>query len=124
VRSKSFPYDRAHEPPAPVVPVLLTSPLGAGGVVLPALIDTGADCTLMPTRVARQLKLPMIGRIRVKGVTGNPRAVAVYAARLQLAGFTVLARIAALGSETILGRDLLNRWRITLDGPRLTALLR
>jgi hypothetical protein len=50
--------------------------------------------------------------------------VNVHAARVQLSVFSVLARIGAFGNEMIVGRDLLNRWRVALDGPRAVITFR
>ena len=121
---KRFAYDRTLRPPAPVVPVWIASPLREDGVALNALLDTGADCSLIPARIARQLRLPLVGRIRVAGVTGHAREVNVHAARVELSAFSVLAPLAAFGNEMIVGRDLLNRWRVALDGPRTITTFR
>ncbi len=93
-------------------------------LVVPALLDSGADCTLVPEAVARALRLPAVDEITITGVAGGERRVSVHAARLGFAGGSVLARVAALGKEAILGRDLLNQVLLRLDGPRLTLDLR
>ncbi len=124
MRSSSFPYDRSLRPPAPSVALRVASPLRSDGVMLRALLDTGADCTLIPLRVAQRLRLPRVGRIRITGVTGDEKSASLHAARLQVAGVTSLTRIAALGDETIIGRDLLNQWRVALDGPKGVTTLR
>jgi predicted aspartyl protease len=116
-------YDRRYEPPAPVIPLLIASPLGGESLVLPALLDTGADCTLVPRAVARALHLPEIDEIAITGVGGGERRATVHAARLEFGGGSVLTRVAALGTESILGRDLLNRVVLRLDGPRLALSL-
>lgn len=107
-----------------MIPVLISSPLGGGALVLPALLDTGADCSLVPRAVARTLELPEIDEVTITGVGGGERRVTVHAARLEFAGGSVLARVAAVGAESILGRDLLNEVVLRLDGPRLAVSLR
>jgi predicted aspartyl protease len=120
----TFHYDRAYDPPAPVVPIRVTAPGTERAALLPGLVDTGADCTVIPERVARDLGLPRIDRIEITGVTGSPRRVAVHAAHLQLMGIEIFFRVVALEGETILGRDLLSRVRIELDGPHGLVHLR
>lgn len=120
----TFRYDEALEPPGPAVPIRLTQPGATGhGVLLQALVDSGADCTLVPRAAARALRLPPIDEIWIEGVCGEPRRAIVHAADVEFAGFHRLARVAAFGDEGILGRDLLSRVVAKLDGPRLTLSL-
>jgi predicted aspartyl protease len=114
-----FRYDESLDPAGPVLTVRVASPGDGGpGVLLPALVDTGADCTLVPPGMARALRLPAVGEIWIEGVVGNARRATVHAAALEFAGLRYLARVAAFGSEGVLGRDLLNRVLLRLDGPR------
>lgn len=88
--------------------------------LLAALVDTGADCTLVPHEVARALRLPAVDEIWIQGVSGEARRAIVYAARVEFARTACWARVVAFGREAILGRDLLNRTVTRLDGPRLS----
>ena len=113
-----IPYSADYEPPCPVLTLRLASPLGgAPGVGLVAVVDTGADMTLVPERVARVLGLPVVSHIRVVGVTGTAEGADVFAAAIELAGWDLLVEVVAFGEETIVGRDLLNRLVLRLDGP-------
>ncbi|HET7292770.1 MAG TPA: hypothetical protein VFM88_10115 [Vicinamibacteria bacterium] len=87
--------------------------------LLPALVDTGADCTLVPLTLARALELPVVDETMIEGIASEARPVAVCAARVEFAGGECLARVVAFGNEAVLGRDLLNRYVAHLDGPRL-----
>lgn len=86
--------------------------------MLRALVDTGADCTLVPREVALALQLPAVDEIWIEGVVGEARRAVVHAARVEFARVACLARVVAFGREAILGRDLLNRTVAQLDGPR------
>lgn len=117
--TERFAYAASLDPPAPMVPVRIASPVGDEAVMLPMLVDTGADCTLVPASIVRQLGLPQIDIIGVTGVGGAGKRAAVHAASVELAGLRVLARIVAFADEAILGRDILNQVVMTLDGPGL-----
>jgi len=117
--TERFAYDASLDPPAPVIPVRISSPVGDEAVMLPMLVDTGADCTLVPARIVRRLGLPRIDAIGVTGVGGATKRAMVHAASVELGGLRVLARIVAFADEAILGRDILNQAVVTLDGPGL-----
>jgi predicted aspartyl protease len=114
------PFDETFDPPAPVLPVRV------GGIddhdpaaMLRMLVDTGADCTLIPAQVARSLRLPVVDRMQIEGVAGIALAT-IHAARVHVGGIRVLARVAAYGDEALLGRDVLNKMLLDIDGPGLT----
>jgi predicted aspartyl protease len=117
--TERFAYDASLEPPAPVVPVRIGRPVGDEAVMLPMLVDTGADCTLVPAQIVHRLGLPRIDAIGVTGVGGATKRAMVHAASVELGGLRVLARIVAFADEAILGRDILNQAVVTLDGPGL-----
>jgi len=112
-------YDASLDPPAPVVPVRISGPTGEDAVLLPMLVDTGADCTLIPASIVRRLGLPRIDVIGVSGVGGGKVRATVHAASVELGGVRVVARIVAFADEAILGRDVLNQTVVRLDGPGL-----
>lgn len=114
-----FAYDTSLDPPAPVVPVRISGPVGEEAVMLPMLVDTGADCTLVPASITRRLGLPQIDVIGLTGVGGTRSRATVHAASVELGGFRSFARVVAFADEAILGRDVLNRVLVTLDGPGL-----
>ncbi len=119
-----FRYDHGLEPPAPLLPLRVAAPDVDVGAVLWALLDTGADCTIVPRTTPRALGLPAIDEVWIEGVAGVARRRTVYQARVEFAGIHSLAPVVALGDHAILGRDLLNRAFVRLDGPRLTFSLR
>ena len=116
-------YDDSYDPPAPVVPLRIADPDGAAGVLTTGLIDTGADCTVVSAVLAAALRLPKVDELEITGVGGGGGIVPVHAARVELAGAELVARVVAFGSEVIIGRDLLNRIVALLDGPKLKLRL-
>ncbi len=117
-----IPYDASYQPPAPVVPVGVSA-LGADAVMVPMLIDTGADVTLLPAELVRQLRLPRVDTIIVSGFGGTKLRSAVHAATLELGGVQIVARVVA-SDEARLGRDLLSTVVLELDGPRAALSVR
>ena len=109
-------YDAGFDPPAPVVPVLLSA-VGSDRVLTPMLLDTGADCTLVPERVARSLGLPRVGRSDVRGVTGASTSRDCHAALVRIGAWSRIVRVVPLEDEAILGRDVLRAMVVRLDGP-------
>jgi predicted aspartyl protease len=119
-----FRYDLTFDQPAPVVPLWVAAPGSRDGAVIPVILDSGADCTLVPQAVARALRLPAIDEIWIEGVGGTARRARVHAARVQLAQLRRLARVVGFGREAVLGRDLLNQLVARLDGPALELSFR
>lgn len=120
----SFPYDASTDPPAPVVPIRIASLADPTEVrVVSMLVDTGADCTCIPEVVARSLALPIVERASIAGIAGAVRRVALYEASIELATFRIVVPVVGLDDEAIVGRDVLRRIVLTLDGPRGRATL-
>ncbi len=114
------PFDAGYTPPAPVLPITLIGPDGDRTEVLNALADTGADVSLVPTAHLRQIAAPVAAEAMVRTPWGERHPVIVYLADILVTG-TLLPSVYVigddLGSEVILGRDVLNRLRLFIDGP-------
>lgn len=112
------PFDDTYDPPMPVLPVRVSGvDAGGPGILLHAVVDTGADCSVIPERTANMLRLPIVDMVSVQGFAGDGKPRPIYAARLRIADLNILARVVALGSEPLLGRDVLNRLVLHVDGP-------
>ncbi|MCB0084399.1 MAG: retroviral-like aspartic protease family protein [Caldilineaceae bacterium] len=94
---------------------------------LPALVDTGADATLVPARYLRNQQLNVLQLANIRSYWGEPRTVTIYLVSLtvggeHLPGNDVVAD--ETGDEIILGPNVLNRLILLLDGiQRQTDLL-
>ncbi|MCI0347556.1 MAG: retroviral-like aspartic protease family protein, partial [Chloroflexi bacterium] len=114
-----FAYDPAYVPPAPVLEIRLGVP-GEALVVgpLPALVDTGADATIVPAGLLRSLHAQVDDRRLLRTPWGDPVRVNVYLldvaiGDLRLPAVEVVAD--ERGDEVILGRNVLNKLMVTLD---------
>lgn len=119
-----FPYSASDDPPCPVLTFRLSAPSSPIGIGLVGIIDTGADLTLVPEQTARVLALPTTSVVRLAGVTGSEVSAPVCAAEVELAGWRFLTEVIVFGDEPILGRDLLHRFVLLLNGPRRHLELR
>lgn len=116
--SARFDYDGKRDPPAPVLPVRLATPDEEPSYSLIALVDSGADTTVIPLEVATRLRLPRVGEVAVRGVGGARQRATIYMVMVEVAGFRGPVEAIGLGQEGLIGRDLLNRWVVTLRGPQ------
>lgn len=119
-------YDwRSFDPPMPVLDVILSRPgHHATPATVEAIIDTGADSTLIPLDVLEQIAAPHIDQAYLRGITGIREPVDLYLVTVQIAGVTIGGiRAAALpgSGATILGRDVLNHLHLALVGIATTT---
>lgn len=115
-----YGYDGDRDPPAPVLPVTIRNPwIEADEVRGPALLDSGADVTVVPPSVVATLGALQAGEYTVEGVGRTTVGdVPAYFVEFELDGHREIVEVVALGDEVIAGRNWLNSLRITLDGPR------
>ena len=117
-------YDTSLLPPAPFLPVQLTSLVDhSESVTVQAKLDTGADLTAIPTTVIERLRLMPAGEIEVEDYDSRRATSRAYDVNLQVDQLNVngLLVIGFAEDHVLLGRDVLNRLRILLDGPALTT---
>ena len=110
-------------PPAPFVYVTLRNPVsGAEQRDVPAQLDTAADRTLLPDIFVQSLALPQIGSIVIGGVGGVTQSMPSYPVEMAIHSLPpqLIEVVASAGeSWVLLGRDVLNAYRLLLDGPQL-----
>ena len=117
----SHNYRMDFVPPLPGLPVVLHHPeSGAVTQGIPALIDTGADATLAPLRYLRAIEAEEIYETRMRSHWGESRTARIYLVDMEvegqrLPGIEVVAD--DRGNDVLLGRNVLNRLILLLDGP-------
>ncbi len=117
----TFDYDSENYYPAAPTVEISVSRVGyeEPTVRLTALVDSGADATLLPIDVLRTVGARHIETRQMRGIVSHPIAVETYLAMLSVGSFTLtgLEVIAAnVGAEAIVGRDVLNQMIVTLNG--------
>lgn len=118
--SISFNYSRQFDPTMPIVEVSVRA-VGTShpASVVTALVDSGADATILPLSVLQQVGARYVrGRV-MRGVTGIPENVDTYLVTIQIGPYVVNGiRAVAYDNnmDPIIGRDVLNNLVVTLDG--------
>ena len=91
-----------------------------------ALIDTGADATIVPDSILSKLAVVEWDKARLRSQGGEYRPVYRYEVDLRISGrvfASVLVVADELSEDVIIGRDILNRLRFLYDGPSQQLLL-
>ena len=112
------------DPPAPFVKIIVSNPAtGATLRDVPAQLDTAADRSVLPDALVKSLSLPQVGTIELGGFGGAIYHLPLYLAQLGLHDLPPRRyHLAAHPDESwvLLGRDILNSYRLVIDGPQLT----
>jgi len=103
--------------------------LGKGGQPEPgrlslALVDSGADGTLVPVDLLEEVGARLVGTARIRSIFGDSQAADIHLGSLQIGPHwlgAVRVVAGAEGDEIILGRNVLNQLVVTLNGPASTV---
>lgn len=118
--SISFKYDLTYDGPAfPVIEVVISSESDQQSSNVTALIDTGADATIIPLHILESIKARRINTQFVRTVEGTRYSAGLHAVKITIGPYTFFG-IDAIGNEhtdeIILGRDVLNQLAMNLNG--------
>ena len=82
-------------------------------------LDSGADMSVIPNAAVRDLNLQPVSVARSRGFGGSVEESMIFAASLSLVREEVeAARVPGWDEDyALVGRDLINGWRLVLDGP-------
>jgi predicted aspartyl protease len=115
-----FPYDAEQDPSMPVCQATFSVEATGRRLALTAVLDTGADATLIPLAHLQALGARRVFETGLRSQWGERRLVFLYLVDIQIGDVTLPGVHAVgddLGQEVVLGRDVLNRLRVLLDGP-------
>lgn len=118
-------YMAEYYPPMPVLSMRLGYPAETLlSERFPAIIDTGADITLVPLSLLDDIAAPMVTKTHIRSQWGERRTVTVFAVDIEIAGLR-LPSIEVIGDERgreiVLGRNVLNKLKLLLNGPQRYA---
>jgi predicted aspartyl protease len=104
--------------PVPILhDIKFNEPLAKIAFVAEAVIDTGADFSIISSRLINQYSLPVRDHIAVLWPDGTTKTCNAYILQVGVPGLATLTEMFLdYGfDEVILGRPILNRWSIILD---------
>lgn len=118
-----YSYNRQLSPPAPFIHVTLRCiETGKEVTQMPAQLDTAADRTVLPANAVDDLGLLPLDELPIGGFGGQVLLVPTYRVQLgihQWPPHMIEAIVHAAEPVVLLGRDVLNHYRLLLDGPQL-----
>lgn len=118
--SHDYQNDNTYGPAYPVVELSI-KPIGSAteGVNLLALVDSGADATIVPMHILQNAQVELVGRAQMRWGTHHSQPYDVYLGTITIGAYVIRGvRILAdpQNNEAILGRDVLNQMIVTLNG--------
>lgn len=120
VMQVSFDYDTHYPGPAfPIAVFTLISRETAQEQQVTGYIDSGADGTLIPTRILRQIGARVVDEGWARTVSGQRYVVRLYAVNIKIGSHTIYGLDVVANEQTkevIIGRDVLNQLIVTLNG--------
>lgn len=115
----TYDYDLAYIPAMPTVEIQIGRPDSVASFDLSALVDSGADVTMIPVSYLEEVAAIKRRRVSIRDISGRRADANLYTVSLQFAHYK-RQRIDVVGNadtdEVIIGRDVLNHLVVTLDG--------
>lgn len=120
-----WPYNAQYEPPAPTIDATINGPKR---IRISALIDSGADLTVISKEKADQsgvTRKPPVSVIVIKSPDYTGLAP-IFLSEIEVGGekLPIPTAVALIPEEGIFGRDLLSKLIIELNGPEEIASVR
>ncbi len=115
----TYDYDLHYLPAMPMVTIQIGKPDAEANVTFSALVDSGADATMIPIAYLKQVRAVKRQHVFIRTVAGKRAGANLYTISLQFAHYSRM-QIDVVGNqetdEAIIGRDILNHLVVTLDG--------
>ena len=114
-----YNYNRQIDPPRPMINVVVRSPEDAQVFIAsPALIDTGADYSVITPLIYDKLMPLRVGRVRIAGYVGKAEFVPLYSVDIEIHDwrFDEIPVLVGSNDYAIIGLDLLNQFDLRLNG--------
>jgi predicted aspartyl protease len=115
----SFDYNTSYEPPIPLVEVNIGIIGQDSSIQVPAIVDSGADGSIIPAQIVQRLNIEPSGWVRIINLDSISRRIPIYLLKISI-GSLYIGALHIGGDKTInqmiLGRDVLNHFIVTLNG--------
>jgi predicted aspartyl protease len=120
-----YPYSRDYYPPAPIIEVTFVTAAESlrVGPLPPALVDSGADGTIVPIDFLDRIHAPSTTEMSIRSHWGESRRILLYLVDVQIGDLTLPGMEVVgdeISTEIVIGRDILNRLQVLLNGPGQT----
>lgn len=116
-----YPYNTKEIPPCPCLYISLESLFGNRVSGIKAKLDTGAFKTTVPMDILKLLEIQPSRKMLVMDYNNSPSLRYTYFVRIIHPDFeyqSVEVIGVNRGAQMLIGRDIINRWRLFLDGPK------
>ena len=116
-------YDCNLNPPAPIIECSISrpmSPLETEPVIVTGLVDSGASITCIPLKIIRELDLKPVDQATIRAYDGRTETKDIYSAGIHLptSESPILRVVGIEYCYALIGRDVLNKWKLILNGPQ------
>lgn len=104
----------------PILSIAIDGYAGLAPQQITALVDSGADGTMIPLDVLEAVGALYEDTVIMRGILGVGEPVDRYTVAVRLGALSIhVVRAVAIpvGEESIIGRDVLNHLAVTLNGP-------
>ncbi len=114
----SHDYTTDYQPAMPLIEIEIGLERGSSVLSLPAIVDSGADATMVPLHYLHRMGAIPSTEKWLRGITEGRYRVELYTIFVQIGsyGLYVAAVGDQLNDEVIVGRDVLNQFIVTLNG--------
>jgi hypothetical protein len=115
----SFDHNMDYVPAIPIAEIAIRYATNAPEVSLSAIVDSGADATIIPMQFLRRVRARKGEKAWMRGPALQRMQVDRYWVAIRVGGhMTIHVQVVGdnQGEESILGRDVLNQLIVTLNG--------
>ena len=119
-RTFSYEYNSVYDPPAPFIRISVDGhDPTRNPATVSAFIDSGADGTILPLDILQAVGAEYEDTVWLRGTAGGRRQLDSYTVSIYIeteSAHAISAVATPIGSEPLIGRDVLNQFVVTLDG--------
>lgn len=114
----TYEYSSDYYPAMPMVTLELALARNEPQLSLSAIVDSGADATMIPMHYLQEIGAKASEKKWMRGVAGGRYRVGLYPVFIHLGNHAMYVSVVGdpLNDEVILGRDVINRLVLTLNG--------